>query len=459
MPKTELLDHPDLRKVWDVLESNAPIVEWTDVVSVYRPRPKRSVPSLRRAVAVLGVVGLLLFTGNESRGVFAARRALASGSAATEQPIQLPVETINTPKPWPRESLNDLTVADNGIFALTETLEGVEDQWLLTEEGWVSLDLDISLITSGETFGGVQYLAGRLNAGEAGDTGVILRLSGASGEWETVFSVTGGNFTALITVDEQLVALGYEVYETPRAWTSSDLTSWTDHEVEHSRPAYLGGGTSDGSIGIGTGYQDNSLPLIERRNPSIWLIGADGALKLADTPDLGSLGLGYSIGGFRLPEGIEGAIHGAPGFLAYTGYLQVWDGFQDLTLDPREAWASLVLRSEDGTDWTAHVLSDLAIYQAVPFGAGFLTAAAPPPVSDTEVVIVDGEAVEVASRGENKLYYSDDGLTWHEVAGSPTFGKPLLTTTERGDVLAVDENAVEDRSAETTPTYLIRVGT
>jgi hypothetical protein len=459
MPKTELLDHPDLRKVWDVLESNAPIVEWTDVASVvHRPLPARSVHSLRRAVAVLGIVGLVLFTGNESMGVFAARRALATGSAVTEQPRQLPLETIDTSKPWPEEILRDLSVGDNGIFALTETPEGVSDQWLLTEDGWVSLGLDVSLITGGETFDGIQYLAGRLHAGEAGDTAVILRLGSTSQDWETVLTVTGGNLTSLMAVDGELVALGYEVYETPRAWTSSDGTSWSVHEVEHTHPAYLGAGTSDGSVGIGVGYQDNSLPLIERRNPSIWLSDAEGALRLADAPDLGPLGFGYSIGGFRLAEGIEDAVHSAQGFFSYTGYLQVWDGIQDLTLDPREAWASLVLRSENGTDWTAHVLSDLAIYQAVPFGGGFLAAATLPPASDTQISVVDREAVEVGSRGENKLYYSEDGLTWQEVVGSPTFGKPLLTTTESGDVLAVDEDAVEDTSAETTPTYLIRVG-
>ena len=102
MPKIDLLDHPDLRKVWDVLESTAPIVEWTDVASgVERPRPARSAHSLRRAVAALGIVGLVLFTGNESMGVFAARRALAAGSAVAERPIQLLLETIHTSKPWP----------------------------------------------------------------------------------------------------------------------------------------------------------------------------------------------------------------------------------------------------------------------------------------------------------------------------------------------------------------------
>jgi len=459
-PKTDLLGHPDLRKVWDVIESNAPTVEWTDVTSqVGQPVTTKRTRPVRRTVALVTVVALVLFAGNETVGVFAARRALAAGPAVAEPPIQLRIEVIDSSKPWPVEALRDLSVNDDGIFAHTETPEAVSEQWQLTDAGWTSLGVDASLVTAGETFNGIRYVAGRLHAGEAGDTAVILRVDPESEDWETVFTVTGGNIAALINVGGQLVAFGHEDgFENLRAWKSVDGTSWTSAEVEQSDSAYVGSGTSDGKVGVAVGYQDGSIPLIERRGASIWLDDGAGRTRPAALPDLGSLGFGYSIGGFRIPDGLEDVVHGKRGFVVYTGYLQVWGGFEGLTLQPREAWASLVLRSNDGNQWTAHVLTDFAVYQMVPFGDGLLAAAALPPDSNTETIEVEGVTTEVASSAVNKLYYSDDGLTWREVTDSPGLGKPLLATTDGQGVVAIDEYAAEDKTKNTTTAYIIRSG-
>ena len=141
--------------------------------------------------------------------------------------------------------------------------------------------------------------------------------------------------------------------------------------------------------------------------------------------------------------------------MAYTGYLHVWDGFQDFTLEPREAWASLVLISPDGQEWTPHVLSDFAIYKMVPFGDGILAAAALPPESDTVTVDVDGVTTEVAVSVENRLFYSEDGLMWEAIADSPTFGKPLLAPTSDGSVIVVDEYRAEDPETSATQTFIV----
>jgi hypothetical protein len=104
------------------------------------------------------------------------------------------------------------------------------------------------------------------------------------------------------------------------------------------------------------------------------------------------------------------------------------------------------------------VLTDFAIYQMVPFGDGLLAAAALPPDSDTQTIEVDGVTTEAASAVANKLYYSDDGLTWRELTNSPELGKPLLATTDGGDVLAIDEYSAEDKTMNTTTAYVILSG-
>lgn len=58
--------------------------------------------------------------------------------------------------------------------------------------------------------------------------------------------------------------------------------------------------------------------------------------------------------------------------------------------------------------------------------------------------------------GLSHLYYSEDGLTWRPVDNSPAFGKPLLQITDNGDVIAVDEHQVEDRTADTATVHTIK---
>ena len=406
----------------------------------------------------MAVVALVLFTGSESAGVLAARRALAAQSAVLNEPIELKVDTVEMPEPWAEDQLRDLTVGDFGIFAHTGTAAGSGEQWQLAREGWVGLGLDASLIATGEIFGEHRYVAGRVNAGEPGDSAVVWRSDVGPGDWESTFAVSGGHIASLVGINGQLVAVGYEDYEKARAWVSTDGTSWNVADFEDADRAVVNSGTSDGSAGVFVGYQDGSFPLIERHMASIWRTDIAGSIERVSMPDLGSLGFGYSIGGFRLSDGIEGVVRNEQGFIAYTGFLQVWDGFQGPTLEPREAWASLVLLSADGIDWSAQVLTDFAIYQVVPFGDGLLAAAALPPESDTEMINVDGVTTEVASAVTNRLYYSDDGLTWREVANSPQFGKPLLAVNASGDVIAVDEFAAEDRAIDTTTVYVVSRG-
>jgi hypothetical protein len=158
---------------------------------------------------------------------------------------------------------------------------------------------------------------------------------------------------------------------------------------------FIAESTSDGETSVFARVSEESL-LSPDGNPTLWRSTDGVTLETVDLPSLRSLGFGYLIGGFRLPDGIEHVIHTDHGFIAYTGYLQVWDGFDDFSLEPREAWASLVLTSPDGKEWTPHVLSDFAIYQIVPFGQGMLAAAALPPESDT--VTIEVERVYPASR-------------------------------------------------------------
>jgi hypothetical protein len=244
-------------------------------------------------------------------------------------------------------------------------------------------------------------------------------------------------------------------------WTMIDefesLNDWIESPIDWGATVddgFIAQSATDGKTTVFAGVSEESF-LSPDGNPTIWTSTNGEALEVAEMPSLRSLGFGYLIGGFRLPDGIEHVIHTDRGFVAYTGYLQVWDRFEDFTLDPREAWASLVLTSSDGLEWTPHVLSDFAIYQIVPFGEGMLAAAAFPPESDTVTVDVDGVATEVAMSVDNKLFFSEDGLTWQAVTDSPTFGKPLLAPASDGRVIAVDEYQAEDPENPTTETFII----
>lgn len=139
----------------------------------------------------------------------------------------------------------------------------------------------------------------------------------------------------------------------------------------------------------------------------------------------------------------------------------IWEGFtgDGLALEPREAWSSLVVVS-DGSTWRAHLLPNITIHQMVPFGEGLLAAAARTPESETRTIetieLEDGTSQTVFVSPPSHLYYSEDGLTWRPVDNSPEFGKPLLQTTDNGNVIAVDEHQVEDRTTDTATVHTIK---
>jgi hypothetical protein len=342
-----------------------------------------------------------------------------------------------------------------GIFA-----HGQNGSWLLGAEGWSPTGLAAGFIVDGETFRGNAYLVGQQWL-ETGDRHLIWRFDRPSQTWETVFSIGGDgsstHLSGLVALEGSLMATGYVELGKAAGWTSPDGSSWTAVEVEQSRESRFNDATSNEEKAVVVGMEDRSLPLVERHQPSIWTLGSSDRLESVEMPDLRSLGFGYLIGGFRLSDGLEHVLPFRNGFVAYTGYLQVWDGFHEgLLLEPREAWSSLVLLSEDGFVWQSHVLSEFGISSMVPFGEGLLAVAALPPPTDTEVLeLEDGRTVTAAATPANRLYYSEDGLVWRPVADSPEFEKPLLAIDGAGGALVLDEYQVESDVAETTTGYRI----
>jgi hypothetical protein len=375
--RTDLLDHPDLSKVWLALESAASILEMENLVpDATEASLRRSRRPRKRLIAAGAAFLMVIFVGTETFGVVSARRAIAAGVVVTDGVVDLEMTEDQVSEPWSGLrtplGLHDLEVRPEGIVAMASETEGDPQSWLLGVDGWTMIE-------------DVEY---------------------------------------------------------PIDWGAT---------VGHGSIAQS---ATDGETTVFTGVTEESL-LFPDGNPTIWTRTDGETLKTADVPSLRSLGFGYLIGGFRLPEGIEHVIHTDSGFVAYTGYLQVWDGFEGLTLEPREAWASLVLTSNDGQEWTPHVLSDFAIYQMVPFGNGMVAAAGLPPGSDTVIIDVDGVPTEVAVTVENRLFYSEDGLRWEAIADSPRFGKPLLAPTVDGRVIVVDEYQAEDQESPTTEAFIV----
>lgn len=373
--RIDLLDHPDLSKVWVALEATAPTVELDDIPATRMDPARRGRWSGRRVLALAAVVLMVVFVGTETFGVLSARRAIASGVVVGDGVVDVDMAVKQLSEPWADLEaplgLHDLAQLPEGIIAIASSSEGEPESWLLEENGWTKIDP-------------VEYPI----------------------DWGA-------------TVEDGFIA---------ESATNGDIT-------------------------VFAGYRDSLLSV--DGTPSLWTLGSDHQLQTADLPSLRPLGFGYLIGGFRLSDGIEHVIHTEAGFVAYTGYLQVWDGFEGLTLEPREAWASLLLTSTDGQVWTPHVLSDFAIYKMVPFGDGILAAAALPPESQTMTIDVGGVTTEAASAVDNRLYYSEDGLTWEAVGESPTFGKPLLTTTTDGRAIVVDEYQAEAPGTPATETFIV----
>lgn len=375
--RIDLLDHPDLSKVWVVLESAAPTLEMEHMFPVVTgASPRRPRRSRKRLIAVAAAIVMMTFVGTETSGVIGARRAIAAGVVVTGGVVGIDIAVNRVSEPWAPIhgplGLRDLELRPEGIVAIASDPQGIPQSWVLDVDGWTRID-------------DVEY---PIDWGATVDNGSIAQSA------------------------------------------------------------------MDGETAVLVGVSQDSL-LSPDGNPTIWTSTHGGTLEAADVPSLRSLGFGYLVGGFRLPDGIEHVIHTDSGFVAYTGYLQVWDGFEDFTLEPREAWATLVLTSADGHEWTPRVLSDFAIYQMVPFGDGILAAAGLPPESDVVTVDVDGVATEVAVSLDNKLFYSEDGLSWAGVADSPTLGKPLLALTSDGRVIVVDEYRAEDPGDPTTEVFIV----
>jgi hypothetical protein len=367
LTRNDLLDHPEIRKVWTVLESEAPQLDLADLAAVApvgvvaaRSRPRWRVPV--KAAVVLALVGVLVLAGSETSGVFAARRALAGTSPVSNHAVSLDIETVDLAEPWSTDALFDVGLTSDGAVVAKMSSDDFSDRWMLTADGWVEV------VPSQ----GLPQLGSRL----------------ATSDW--------GNVVDSIAVDGSTIAVG---------------------------------------------YIDDSVPLAERHSPAIWYSTASGTPERASIEGLRSLGFGYAIGGFRTPDGFEEIISWDGGYLAYTGLLQVWDGFSGGGLDPREAWTALIARSDSGSDWTATVLPGLGLLQIVRFGDGLLAAGALEPDAGEEVVFT--------------LYHSTDGLTWSSVVRSPEFGKPLLARTDDGVAVAVDENHAEDLSTSATRIYVL----
>lgn len=307
--------------------------------------------------AVVVVIGLVVFAGTETAGVFAARRALAGTPPVAATEVVLDIDRVDVTEPWGAGSSLDLALRSDDIIAVGYGGDGSDVMWRLTQDGWVS-------------------------------------------------EVTPSAATKLAVPDESSVVT---------AIVSAD------------------------GITVGVGYQDNSLPFLERHTPAIWHADGSGAAYEATIDDLESLGFGYAVGGFRTPHGFENVVGWDGGYLAYTGLLQVWDGFGSEGLNPTEAWAALVALSASGREWTADVLPGFGIYQVVPLGSGLLAAGTD----------------KVENTTTFALFYSSDGRTWAKVVGSPELGKPLLSVTDNGMVIVVDEYQAEDPTTDATSIFVI----
>lgn len=194
---------------------------------------------------------------------------------------------------------------------------------------------------------------------------------------------------------------------------------------------------SSGTGLVGVGEERSRTLFGSDGSPAMWNL-TDGARESFEMPSLRSLGFGYLVGGFRLSDGIEGIVSSGDALVAYTGGLQVWDGWRDGALDPREAWASLVL-VEDSGRWMPHLLTDFAIVDVAPRRNGILAVAARTPESDTVPFgLSDGTEIQRAATPMSSLFFSTDGLSWQPVTESPHYQQPMLAPDGLGGALVVD---------------------
>jgi hypothetical protein len=141
-----------------------------------------------------------------------------------------------------------------------------------------------------------------------------------------------------------------------------------------------------------------------------------------------------------MADGFEFAAAGDAGFIASSGGLQLWEGFDDdISLDAGEAWSTLVVTSPDDQEWTPHLLGGLALWQIVPFDGGWLGLGMLKPERNTEVIVIDGQETLVAVDPPSTLYYSADGVQWEHVIGSPSLGRPAMALVGSDQVVVVDQ--------------------
>lgn len=448
MSEIDTLSHPDLRRMLSALESASPDVDWA-ALAVPRPRPRRRL----RPVVVVAALAVALLVANETVGVLAASQALASGPVVSDTLVSLEISTRIVQAPWDRVS--DLSRAGSTIYAIWPTENDTVQQWILDPDlEWSPLPIGgFVLLRDSEWFRGRFYVSGVVGHADGSHTGAVWVFDATADAWVEVFSLAEGEGSlaplgALSATKERLVVAAIR-HEDGRwnseVWQTTDGESWGLVELEGPSGSWIANAASLGDFVVAVGYSATSIPLVPLVDPAIWISDGSSTWKQADIPGMRSLGFGYLAGGLRLSDGLEQvtAAHGR--FLAYTGFLQVW-GIQNGIIDPSEAWSSLVVVSDDGTDWEPRVLPGFAIESIVPFGEGFLATAALPPPSDTVLVEDEGELYEVAASPPSRLYFSEDGLMWHPVEGSPEFSKPLLISRSNAEAVVIDEHAAEDTS-------------
>ncbi|MGH8944836.1 MAG: hypothetical protein ACRDVL_01645 [Acidimicrobiia bacterium] len=474
MTRRDLLEHNDLSKTWVALEAAAPTVDWDDLKETLGiDAPVRRQPRLRRILAVAAIALMLVFLGTETVGVFAARRAIASGSAVSDESIRLQLSTVEVEKPASllgagAEASVDLGVTSTMVLASVRDISDPSADFgnrpgvtaRLTVDGWERLDVDLDHIVESSVVPGGELILGFDWTGSDQPDRVYSVHMIHSGVDQPkplhafVDAPVGTSFWAIIGTDDGLVAAS-RTDNALRLWHSMDGETWESSDPFAS--GAVNSATIDGDQTVFVGYESGLISFEEFGVHAIWTQAGDQTPKAAEIAGLRSQGFGYVIGGFRLSNGLEDVVAFDGGLLAYTGYLQMWTGFAEgITLEPSESWSSLVVTSPDGATWEAHLLSDFGINHVIPFGDGLLAAAARAPDSDTRTVEgEDGTTYEVAVIPESNLYYSEDGLTWHPVENSPGFIKPLLLQTGDGSAIAIDEDADEDPTNAMTTIHFI----
>lgn len=469
MSDSDILDHPDLSKAWVVLESTAPTVEWEDLLKSEALSTDKRRP-VRRILAIVAAGLLMVLVGTETVGVFAASRAIASGSVIVPQPVAFEITSQELADPASLAGpdgdfvVSDVTATSSMVLAYIVDLEDLgpwyDSLFRLTDHGWELFGIDLDHIIDSTVVAGSEYVLGFREGPEPTDhtprTRDYLIYSVEPGS-ESPTELSAMDYPSLIAESPAgVVVLSNPEENSYQLWESADGQEWTQRGVfEAGRVNDL---HVDGDQILLAGLKLGLIPFEELGNHTLWTQRGDDSVQEANIEGLRSLGFGYLIGGFRVSDGLEDIVQLGDTHIAYTGSLQIWEGFtgDGLALEPREAWSSLVVVS-DGSTWTAHLLPDITIHQMVPFGEGLLAAAARTPESDTRTIeLEDATSQTVAVSPRSHLYYSQDGLTWRPVDNSPEFGKPLLQITENGNVIAVDEHQVEDRTTDTATVHTIK---